>query len=72
MIGIDWGVKEIATTASDAHDLPHAQHGRKAQQKLSRYDRMMARRQPKKGRPASKGYREAKKWRAKGKGSTRS
>jgi putative transposase len=65
VIGIDWGVKETATTTSDAHDLPHAQHGRKAQQNLSRYDRMMARRKPKKGRPASKGYREAKKWRAK-------
>ena len=50
---------------SDAHDLPHAEHGRKAQAKLTRYDRMMARRKPKKGQPASKGYREAKKLRAK-------
>ena len=24
VIGIDWGVKETATTTSDAHDLPHA------------------------------------------------
>ncbi|WP_373298127.1 RNA-guided endonuclease InsQ/TnpB family protein [Streptomyces naganishii] len=64
VIGIDWGVKETATTTSDAHDLAHARHGHKARQKLSRYDRMMARREPKKGRPASKGYREAKKWRA--------
>ncbi|MDH6624475.1 IS605 OrfB family transposase [Streptomyces sp. LBL] len=31
----------------------------------SRYDRMMARRKPKKGQPGSKGYREAKKLRAK-------
>ena len=30
MIGVDWGVKETATTTSDAHDLPHAEHGRKA------------------------------------------
>ncbi len=59
-IGIDWGVKETATTTSDTHDLPHAQHGRKAMAKLSRYDRMMARRKPKKGQAASKGYREAK------------
>ncbi|GCB46900.1 RNA-guided endonuclease TnpB family protein [Streptomyces sp. NL15-2K] len=64
VIGIDWGVKETATTTSDAHDLPHAQHGRKAKQELTRYDRMMARRKPKKGRPGSKGYREAKKLRA--------
>ncbi|GAB3167291.1 RNA-guided endonuclease InsQ/TnpB family protein [Streptomyces incanus] len=65
VIGVDWGVKETATTTSDAHDLPHARHGFKAQQKLSRYDRMMARRKPKKGQAASKGYREAKRWRAK-------
>ncbi|WP_372337867.1 RNA-guided endonuclease InsQ/TnpB family protein [Streptomyces sp. MK5] len=64
VIGVDWGVRETATTTCDAHDLPHAQHGHKARQKLSRYDRMMARRRPKRGRPASKGYREAKKWRA--------
>jgi putative transposase len=65
VIGIDWGVKETATTTSDAHDLPHAQHGKKTQAKLTRYDRMTARRKPKKGWPASKGYREAKKLRAK-------
>ncbi|PJJ05768.1 putative transposase [Streptomyces sp. 2333.5] len=65
VIGVDWGVKETATTTSDAHDLPHAQHGRRAQAKLTRYDRMMARRRPKKGQPASKGYRQAKHLRAK-------
>ncbi|MEU6012460.1 transposase, partial [Streptomyces sp. NPDC047453] len=65
VIGIDWGVRETATTTSYAHDLPHAQHGQKAQAELGRYDRMMARRRPKKGQPASRGYREAKKWRAK-------
>jgi putative transposase len=58
-------VCETATTTSDTHDLPHAGHGKKAQAKLSRYDRMMARRKPAKGRPASKGYREAKHLRAK-------
>ncbi|MBZ9640357.1 RNA-guided endonuclease TnpB family protein [Streptomyces sp. PSKA30] len=66
VIGIDWGVKETATTTSDAHDLPHAQHGKKADAKLTRYDRMMARRKPAKGQAGSKGYREAKKLRAKG------
>ncbi|MEF9904252.1 RNA-guided endonuclease InsQ/TnpB family protein [Streptomyces sp. P9-A2] len=65
VIGVDWGVKEIATTTSDCHDLPHPRHGFKGQEKLSRYDRMMARRKPKKGQAASKGYREAKRWRAK-------
>ncbi|WP_406395128.1 RNA-guided endonuclease InsQ/TnpB family protein [Streptomyces sp. NBC_00887] len=65
VIGVDWGVKETAATTSDAHDLPHAQHGRKAQEKLTRYDRMMARRKPRKGHTASKGYRHAKKLRSK-------
>ncbi|MFE0136933.1 RNA-guided endonuclease InsQ/TnpB family protein [Streptomyces sp. NPDC059037] len=65
VIGVDWGVKETATTTSDAYDLPHAEYGKKAKEKLARYDRMMARRKPEKGRPGSKGYREAKKLRAK-------
>ncbi|MFE1307568.1 RNA-guided endonuclease InsQ/TnpB family protein [Streptomyces sp. NPDC058755] len=65
VLGVDRGVKEIATTTSDAHDLPHPEHGKRSEGKLSRYDRMMARRKPKKGQAASKGYREAKKWRAK-------
>jgi putative transposase len=65
VLGVDWGVKETATTTSDAHDLPHAEHGKKARTKLARYDRMMARRKPKKGQPGSKGYHEAKKLRAK-------
>ncbi|MFI1763100.1 RNA-guided endonuclease InsQ/TnpB family protein [Streptomyces sp. NPDC020800] len=64
-LGVDWGVKEIVTTTSNTHDLPHPEHGRKAKAKLSRYDRMMARRKPKKGQTASNGYRKAKKWRAK-------
>jgi putative transposase len=64
VLGVDWGVRETATTTSDAHDLPHAQHGKKAQGKLARYDRMMARRKPKKGQAGSKGYREAKRLRA--------
>ncbi|MEV6033814.1 transposase [Nonomuraea sp. NPDC052116] len=65
VVGVDWGVKETATTTSDSHDLPHAEHGKKAQAKLTRYDRMMARRKPKKGQPASNGYRQAKRLRAK-------
>ncbi|ARF54324.1 RNA-guided endonuclease InsQ/TnpB family protein [Streptomyces gilvosporeus] len=64
-IGIDWGVKETATTTSDDHDLPHAQHGKNAAQRLARYQRMMARRRPKRGQAGSKGYREAKRQTAK-------
>ncbi|MEV2216883.1 transposase [Streptomyces sp. NPDC050997] len=65
VLGVDWGVKVTATTTPDAHDLPHAGHGQKARAKLTRYDRMMARRKPKKAQRESKGYREAKKLRAK-------
>ncbi len=60
VIGVDWGVREIATTTSDAHDLPHPRHGYKAAVLLARYQKMMARRRPPKGKPASKGYRAAR------------
>ncbi|TDC75915.1 RNA-guided endonuclease TnpB family protein [Actinomadura sp. 7K507] len=59
VIGVDWGVKEIATTTSDAHDLPHPEHGRKAADLLARYQRRMARRRRPKGQPGSKGYKRA-------------
>jgi putative transposase len=65
VIGIDWGVTETATTTSDDHDLPHAEHGKKAAAKLARYQRMMARRKPKRGQAASTGYRQAKRQAAK-------
>ncbi|MFF3212126.1 RNA-guided endonuclease InsQ/TnpB family protein [Streptomyces sp. NPDC002886] len=65
VVGIDWGVRETATTTSDAHDLPHAQHGKKAAAGLVRYQRMMARRKPAKGKTGSKGYQRAKKYVAK-------
>ena len=65
VIGIDWGVKETATTTSAAHDLPHAEHGRKAAAKLGHYQRMTARRKPPKGRSGSRGHRAAKKLTAK-------
>ncbi|WNF26452.1 transposase [Streptomyces sp. C11-1] len=64
-LGVDWGVKETSTTTSDAYDLPHAEHGGKARATVARYDRMMARRRPNRGQPASKGYRRARKLRAK-------
>ncbi|MGX4695317.1 RNA-guided endonuclease InsQ/TnpB family protein [Streptomyces sp. JNUCC 63] len=65
VLGVDWGVKETATTTSDVHDLPHAGHGKRAAQRLARYQRMMARRRPAKGQAASKGYREAQRQTAK-------
>ncbi|MEU3911996.1 transposase [Streptomyces sp. NPDC029721] len=64
-IGIDWGVKETATTTSDAHDLPHAQHGDTAAAKLARYQRMMARRRTAKNQPDTAGYRKARRAAAK-------
>ncbi|MFZ3493890.1 RNA-guided endonuclease InsQ/TnpB family protein [Streptomyces sp. 5.8] len=65
VIGIDWGVRETATTTSDDHDLPHAEHGKKAAAGLARYQRMMARRKPLRGKPGSRGYRAAKRLTAK-------
>ncbi|MEV6108507.1 transposase [Streptomyces sp. NPDC051940] len=65
VLGVDWGVRETATTTSDSHDLPHPEHGRRAAQRLARYQRMMSRRKPKNGQPASKGYRVARRQAAK-------
>ena len=59
-IGIDWGVSKVATTTDPAHDLPHAEHGRKAASSLARVQRQMARRKPKPGQPSSRGYKRAK------------
>lgn len=70
-LGVDWGVAETATTVaidtatrevdeSDTYDLPHAQHGKRAAQRLARYQRMMARRRQPKGQPQTKGYQRAK------------
>lgn len=65
VLGVDWGVRETATTTSDVHDLPYSGYGHKARVRLARYDRMMARRRPKRGRPGSRGYRQARRLRAK-------
>jgi putative transposase len=58
-VGVDWGVRQIATTTSDDHDLPHPQHGKIAAANLARYQRMMARRRTPKGQPRSRRYRNA-------------
>ncbi|MGH8988429.1 MAG: RNA-guided endonuclease InsQ/TnpB family protein [Acidimicrobiales bacterium] len=60
VIGVDWGVSVIATTTTDAFDLDHRQRGKSAAGKLARYQKMMARRRPAKGQPASNGYTKAK------------
>ncbi|MGW7055945.1 RNA-guided endonuclease InsQ/TnpB family protein [Streptomyces sp. NPDC054887] len=65
VIGIDWGVKEIATTTCDAHDLPHAEYGETAAAKLAHCQRMMARRRTPKSRPETAGYTKARRAAAK-------
>lgn len=59
-VGIDWGVMQVATTTNPVFDLPHAERARKAAAKLAAAQRRMARRKPKPGQKASRGYREAK------------
>ena len=58
-------MKDIAVTTSDAHDLPHPEFGKKSAEKLSRYQRQMARRKPEKGQKPSAGYKRAKRKAAK-------
>lgn len=59
-IGVDWGVKEIATTTDPLFDLPHPEYAKRAAQRLARYQRRMARRRPPRGQAGSAGYRKAK------------
>ncbi len=64
-IGIDWGVTDIAITTSGEHDLPHPEFAKKSAAKLAKYQRQMARRKPHKGKPASAGYKRARRQAAK-------
>ena len=59
-IGIDWGVRAVATTTDPECDLPHLGYAERARTELARGQRIMARRKPARGKPASKGYLEAK------------
>lgn len=59
-IGIDWGVTVTATTTDPDYDLEYAGHAKVAAANLAKYQRRMARRAPKKGQKASKGYDTAK------------
>lgn len=65
VIGIDWGVKETAATTCDAHDLPHAEHGKTAAVKPARHQRMVDRRRTPKNRPDTAGYKKARRAAAK-------
>ncbi len=60
-IGIDWGVATIATTTDPDHDFVSPEYAKTSAVKLAKYQRRMARRKPKPGQKASKGYVTAKK-----------
>ncbi|MGW5189894.1 RNA-guided endonuclease InsQ/TnpB family protein [Kribbella sp. NPDC004138] len=64
VVGIDWGVKDIATTTSDGHDLPHPGFGKKASARLAAADKAVSRRHRPKNQSQSNGYKKAKKRRA--------
>lgn len=55
-IGIDWGVRAVATTTDPEYDLPHSGYAKRAGTELARRQRTMARRKPALGEPASQGY----------------
>ena len=59
-IGIDWGVRAVATTTDPRYDLPHSEYGKRASKALAHRQRTMARRKPGPGQRASKGYLGAK------------
>lgn len=60
VIGIDWGVKVVATTTDETYDLAHPEFGRAAAKELARRQRTQARRRPAKGQRGSNGYLAAK------------
>jgi putative transposase len=64
-IGIDWGVRAVATTTDPEYDLTHPEYGKRASAELAGWQRTMARRKPARGERASKGYLEAKRAAAK-------
>jgi putative transposase len=60
VIGIDWGVRAVATTTDSEYDLPHPEYGKHASRELARRQRTMALRKPANGQRASHGYLSAK------------
>jgi putative transposase len=63
-IGIDWGVKTVATTTDPAYDLPYLGHRRRCAAELAKAQRKMSRRFTK-GKAPSNGYQRAKRVAAK-------
>jgi putative transposase len=59
-IGIDWGVRAVATTTDPEYDLRHSEYGKHASTELARRQRTLARRKPARGERASQGYLRAK------------
>jgi putative transposase len=59
-IGVDWGVRVVATTTDPGYDLPHSEYGKRASTELARRQRAMARRKSVCGDQSSKGYLSAK------------
>lgn len=59
-IGVDWGVITTATTTDPAYDLDYQGFARTEAQQMRALQRAMARRAPKPGQKASRGYRAAK------------
>ncbi len=61
VVGIDWGVSTIATASDPKFDFEAPEYAKAAAGKLAKYQRRMARRKPKPGQKASRGYKAAKK-----------
>jgi putative transposase len=59
-IGIDWGVRAVATTTDPECDLAHSGYAKRASTELACRQRAMARRKPARGQRASQGYLAAK------------
>lgn len=59
-IGIDWGLKALATTTDASFDLPNKRHARRNHDAFAKAQRKMARRRRPKGSKPSKGYLLAK------------
>jgi putative transposase len=59
-IGIDWGVRAVATTTDPEFDMAHSEYGKRASSELAHRQRTMARRKPARGQRASQGYLGAK------------
>jgi putative transposase len=63
-IGIDWGIATPATTTDPDYDLPYAGHRRRCAAELARAQRKMARRKRPRGHAPSRGYRQARRAKA--------